>query len=208
MESIIFARLIHVVGFALGMGGAIGLDLLAMQLLSRPISQDDLRVTARLGWSVMAGFYLLLGSGATFLLIYALSDPAKLTNPKLLAKIVVVAVLAANALLVHRFVLPRIGRQIGRRLFEGCTPRERDAMLVVGAVSAVSWLTAMVLGAVRELNSTATFDVVLASYVAALSLAALVMLVGARLVPGGLLQVSEKASDVTSADEATLEGAR
>jgi hypothetical protein len=82
-------------------------------------------------------------------------------------------------------------------------------MLVVGAVSAVSWLTATVLGAVRELNSTAAFDVLIASYVAALSLAALVMLVGARLMPGGLLQAPEKAAEgLAGEDGGTFEAAR
>ena len=64
-------------------------------------------------------------------------------------------------------------------------------------------------GAVRELNSTAAFDVLITSYVAALSLAALVMLVGARMVPGGLLQAPEKASEgMAGEEEAAIEAAR
>ena len=183
MEVIIGARVVHILGFSIGMGGALALDFLALRWLTTPIGEDDLRLIAAVSRAVAFGFALLLGSGAVFLLAYAVATPAALGNPKLWAKLAVVAILALNARLVHRFVLPRVGRQLGRRLFEGVPRPERDAMLLVGAVSAVSWISATVLGTVRELNTVVPFAVLIVAYLAALSLAALSVLLAARVAP-------------------------
>ena len=197
MDPIIIARLAHVLGFSLGMGGALTLDILTVRFLTRAITEDDLRSLSGLGQAVLAGFALLIASGAAFLVLYAWNQPAMLTNPKLWAKLSVVGVLAINSFAVHRFVLPRVARQVGRRIFEGVPTRERDLMLLIGTISGVSWMAATVLGAVRELSFKVPFNELAFAYLGALAVACTGVLVLAHLrhTPWRGVPVADPASE-------------
>ena len=95
---------------------------------------------------------------------YGVFEPAKLQNPKIWAKIAIVAVLSINGLLVHYFVLPRIRSQVGKRLLDGLSPFDCSLVLLAGTVSVISWYVPLILGAIPQLNYVVPAEVILSSY--------------------------------------------
>lgn len=83
-----------------------------------------------------------------------------LDNPKLQAKITIVALLTLNGIVLHNYVLPRL-QQAGSllRLAFG----QRMLALFIGSVSGVSWLYAAMLGVGRPLSwKYSLFEILLA----------------------------------------------
>ena len=96
--------------------------------------------------------------------------PASIMNQKLWAKLVIVAILTLNALLLHGIVLPRVVSRVGQPLFETSFGWLSLISTLFGAVSAVSWTFAAYLGLARELNGHANLMPILGSYLIALLL--------------------------------------
>lgn len=157
-------RLVHFAGLVFGFGGAVFLDL----LLSR---YRHLAVTAELAdnveWIsrfVALGLVMLWVSGIGFLLLYQATAPEKLLNPKIWAKLTIVAILTVNGIAIHRHVLPFVRRQIGRPLFADIRPGTKAALICCGVISVISWTIPVVLGASPQLNFVVPCHVILAAY--------------------------------------------
>lgn len=160
-------RIIHFCGLVLGVGAATLLDLIiARFILMRGISYEHVYVVDFSSKVITIGLGLLWISGIGFLVHYAAFDPAKLQNPKIWAKVTIVAVLSINGLLVHYFVLPRIRNQVGKRLLDGLSPFDCSLVLLAGTVSAISWYVPLILGAIPQLNFVVPAEVILSSYAA------------------------------------------
>lgn len=158
-------RVVHFCGLVLGVGAATLLDLIiARFVLMRGISYEHVYVVDFSSKIVTIGLVLLWISGIGFLVHYGVFDPAKLQNPKIWAKIAIVAVLSINGLLVHYFVLPRIRAQVGKRLLDGLSSFECSLVLLAGTVSAISWYVPLLLGAIPQLNYVVPAEVILVSY--------------------------------------------
>ena len=158
-------RVVHFCGLVLGVGAATLLDLIiARFILIRGISSEHVHVIDFSSRIVTIGLVLLWISGIGFLIHYGISEPAKLQNPKIWAKIAIVAVLSVNGLLVHYFVLPRIRSQVGKRLLDGLSPSDCSLVLLAGTVSVISWYVPLILGAIPQLNYVVPAEVILSSY--------------------------------------------
>ena len=158
-------RVVHLCGLVLGVGSATLLDLIiARFILMRGISYEHVFVVDFSSKIVSVGLGLLWISGIGFLLHYGVFEPAKLQNPKIWAKIAIVAVLSVNGFLVHYFVLPRIRNQVGKRLLDGLSPLDCSLVLLAGTVSAISWYVPLILGAIPQLNYVVPAEVILSSY--------------------------------------------
>ncbi|MDF5890259.1 hypothetical protein P4A93_01250 [Pseudomonas syringae pv. syringae] len=116
--------------------------------------------------AVTIGLCLLWLSGLAFLALYAVESPEKFENPKLWAKIIVVLVLTLNGIIIHAFVLPEVLRDLSRPLLFGVSRVRATLFLASGAVSGVSWYTAFTLGIFRELNNSATFNLLIIMWLA------------------------------------------
>ncbi len=178
----------HLLGLVLGLGGVALLDLYLLRFIRgariAPADVDLVHFVSRL---VAAGLALLWASGVGFLLLDAAHGGTALADPKLHAKLLIVLVLTGNGLLLHARVLPLFARQVGRGLFEALTGRERALVIASGAVSAASWYTPFLLGAVRELNGAAPVSTFMAAYTALVLVAAFGSLIatqGARAAAG------------------------
>lgn len=106
-------------------------------------------------------------------MVYALESPQKLQNPKLWAKVTVVAVLTLNGLVIHALVLPGVLRDVGRPMLDGISGARTGVFLVSGAVSGVSWYMAFALGLMRELNGTVTYGLLIGLWIAGMVAASL-----------------------------------
>lgn len=178
-------RVIHFGGLVLGLGAATLLDLIiARFILLRGISSEHVYVVDFSSKVVTVGLGLLWVSGIGFLVHYGYFEPAKLQNPKVWAKIAIVAVLSVNGLLVHYFVLPRIRNQVGKRLLDGLSPSDCSLVLLTGTVSVISWYVPLLLGAVPQLNYVVPAEMILSGY-ALLLIAVNMVIHGAIVFFGG-----------------------
>ncbi|MDJ0972705.1 MAG: hypothetical protein QNJ06_22650 [Kiloniellales bacterium] len=166
--------LLHLLGLVLGVGTATLLDLfIARSLRSGRFSKEQFEFIRFASSFVFAGILLLWISGLSFLLYYYFESPTGLENPKVWAKISIVAILSLNGLYIHKQVLPELKRNAGFSIFHGTSKAKRSMMLVSGAVSVVSWYAPLVIGTAKELNFTVSAPAILIAYGVALALAIL-----------------------------------
>ena len=169
-------RFFHFIGLAMGLGGATLLDLMLLRFFIRGrITEDTYGVFAFASRVVDLGLRLLWATGLGFLFFYALTQPELLTNPKVHAKLVIVAILTINGFFIHQMILPSVRGQIGRSLFDGMSRLRRGVFVTSGAISAVSWYVPVALGAFPQLNFQVSAVALLTGYLALIALAATAM---------------------------------
>ena len=160
-------RLVHFAGIILGVGAATLLDMIILRfVITRLVEESHIKIIIFASHIITAGLALLWISGIGFLIDYWLFDPTKLPNPKLVAKIIIVAVLTLNAILVHYFALPQIKMQIGKYFLGGLSRFHCFLLILIGTISAISWYVPLILGIVPQFNNTIPAEVILASYAA------------------------------------------
>jgi len=161
----------HMLALALGLGAALLADWVVLRRLTFGIvSQKAAGQLDDLSHAVSAGLALIWVTGALLVADNALDAPASIMNQKLWAKLVIVTLLTLNAVLLHRMVLPRATSRIGQPLFETRFDRVSSVSVLLGAISAVSWMFAAYLGVARELNGKANLGPILGAYLAAVLL--------------------------------------
>lgn len=148
-------RIVHFIGLALGLGTATFLDLLMLRFMVRSKIRPTHVQAFNFGTKVVtAGLVMLWISGLGFLAYYSVLEPDKLANPKIWAKVSVVGVLTANAVYLHKMVLPMVEQQVSRPLFAGLGIQQRLLMLVGGATSITCWYVPVALGAIPQFNNS------------------------------------------------------
>lgn len=178
-----FLRLIHFAGLIIGFGGAVFLDLLLARYRQTTLTEELVSNIEWVSRFVALGLLLLWVSGIGFLLLYYVSEPGKLMNPKIWAKITIVAILSINGLAIHRLVLPFLRLRIGTQLMAGLRRRTKLALVGCGVVSSVSWSVPVVLGATPQLNFSVSCAAILAVYALVLAQAFLFALFVLRDTP-------------------------
>ena len=162
----------HVLSVVIGMGGAIITDFLCVRYcMDKKLSKFEIStikflshiITAALLSVVMFGFLVFLSNPSGYL-----------ASSKFLLKMTVVGVLVFNGVLLHRLVFPNIGR---RSVITAQRARPfRQFALTLGAISVVSWVSALILGMLSTLpvsyvtSLTIYFSVIVAAVIAALSI--------------------------------------
>lgn len=165
---------LHLVGLCFGLGGATMLDFWILRWMRwGSLPSEIARIFLFISKVVSVGIGLLWVSGLGFLMVYALESPEKLQNPKLWAKVTVVAVLTLNGLVIHALVLPGVLRDVGRPMLDGISGTRTGVFLVSGAVSGVSWYTAFALGLMRELNGSVAYGLLIGLWIAGMVAASL-----------------------------------
>jgi len=165
----------HLLGtcLALGMMAMTDLRLLARVtgygVVIEPPSTFELRV-------ITSALLLLLATGAMLIILGLHDNPNYVTgNEKLQAKLLLVALLCANALVLHLGVFHHLSRM---RPVAMWTSRQRDAVAVSVGLSNSMWLYCAFLGIARTWNQGMPMHLVLLIGLALFS----VMACGARLV--------------------------
>lgn len=144
---------IHLAGLCLGLGGVLVLDALLAKAVLRGVFYAHNRALVRvLSETTGVGLIILWASGLAFLALYWRDHPELLDNPKLYAKIVIVAALTLNGWLVERFCSPLIEGDLDGPVLVTFSAPMRLLGVFSGVFSAVSWYTAALLGVMRELN--------------------------------------------------------
>lgn len=136
--------IIHLLGVALGLGGAVLADLMFVKTMKDgTINKDEFSFLSMGGTVVWVGLSLLVISGAGMFFL----NPAQYAeSSKFLTKITVIGVLVVNAVIFHAVHIPKMKAQVGKRFAESRTfMKNSNLLLVSGVVSIVSWLSALVL---------------------------------------------------------------
>ncbi|MCY1343109.1 hypothetical protein D9M68_464650 [compost metagenome] len=157
-------RLVHFSGLVLGLGGAVFLDLMLSRYRRMIVSSELVEHVEWISRFIAAGLLLLWASGLGFLLLYQVTEPDKLLNPKIWAKVTIVSILTVNGFAIHRFVIPFIRRQIDSALLSEIRPATKTALIGCGVISIVSWSVPVILGAAPQLNFVVPCEIILGGY--------------------------------------------
>ncbi|MEK7568000.1 MAG: hypothetical protein AAB513_03725 [Patescibacteria group bacterium] len=127
MDWYTFLIILHIVGTALGVGGATFAEVNIIRALRDGVVSIEESELMRGTYMVLRfGLFLLVFSGFGFLLFYRLNGTTEmLYSPMLWAKLTIIGVLVLNVMLLH-------SRKI--------------SLLLGSAISITSWYTALILG--------------------------------------------------------------
>jgi hypothetical protein len=139
---------LHVFGAVIGAGGAFVSDGMFMtSIRDGRMSRTELRFLLLGSRYVWAGLFLLILSGIG---MFALAPAAYLASGKFLAKMTIVAVLTINGILFHRLHIPVLRGALDEPLQSSAVFMRRAPFIFIsGAVSMVSWASALVLGMLK-----------------------------------------------------------
>ncbi|HEX9664495.1 MAG TPA: hypothetical protein VGA49_01595 [Patescibacteria group bacterium] len=150
-----FLIISHLIGTALGVGGATASDFLFFKSIKdRQIDRTEfgfLKIVSNLVW---AGFLILVFSGFGFLLLYRLQLPALAPDSwqRFWAKMTVVMIIFLNGLVMHWKVFPLFEEHIDKKLITPDFIKKAPIVFTTGAISIISWYSGLILGAWRELT--------------------------------------------------------
>ncbi len=148
----------HIIGTVLGAGAATVTDYLVFKFAKdRKIDKDEFQILHTISDLVWTGLFLLLVSGIGFLALY-ITDLADVRSSysldKIWAKVTIIIILTANGFFIHRHVLPSLKRWRGKSLATPSFVKKSFSIFSPGAISGVSWYSALILGAWRGLDAS------------------------------------------------------
>ena len=159
---------VHLLGLVLGLGGALIIDVMIFHFLNNfKISTREAVIMHLLSQMIVLGLILLVVSGIALMFT---DLHTYLENPRFLMKLTAVGIVSLNGAVLNLYVAPKM---------ELISLREEDresnqalvkASFIVGAVSAISWLTVFFL-AMIEILETFSYVTLLVAYLILLAIA-------------------------------------
>lgn len=144
---------IHIIGVALGVGGATVSDFLFFKSAKDGKIENYefgfMKAASKIVW---AGFAVLVFSGIALFVLARLKllGPRVMYNPGIWAHIIAAAVILFNGLAMHWKVFPALESSLGVSFGRAeQILKNRKIIFTTGAVSIVSWYFALILGATR-----------------------------------------------------------
>ena len=153
----LFLTFFHILGVALGVGGATISDILFFKALKdKRISTDEFALLHTLGYVLWAGLTLLFLSGLGFVLSQLLTTGTStyLVSDWFWAKMTIVFILFCNALVMHWRVFPFMTDHLNQTLNYRAVRSHVILLACTGVVSIISWYSALTLGVTRGLDFT------------------------------------------------------
>lgn len=146
----------HIIGTALGVGGATASDFLFFKAIKdKKISSTEFDFLKTVSKVVWLGFLILVFSGFGLLIFYRLNFGASeiVFRPGFLAKMTVALAIFFNGLLMHWKVFPLLEANLGKALNQPPDFLKKVRwVFYTGAISIISWYSALILGAWRGLE--------------------------------------------------------
>jgi uncharacterized membrane protein len=143
--------IIHLFGFAIGVGGATVTDLFFFKFLKDyHISKWESKILHSVSELIWVGLAILVVSGIALYL----PEAARLNeSSKFLAKVIVVGIILINGIVLNLYISPKLFKiSFGKKHKhqKGELHYLRKAAFATGAISIVSWYTAFILGAISS----------------------------------------------------------
>lgn len=143
----------HAVGVAIGLGAATISDFFFFKFLKDfKISEFEAEVLSTLSQIIWFALAVLIVSG---LGLYLPNTQELISSPKFLAKIVVISVLIINGAILNLMVAPQLVKISFHQKHEHISGELRHIRKIafgLGAVSIISWYTALVLGMLKKVS--------------------------------------------------------
>ncbi len=155
MDISLFLTLFHIIGVAIGVGGATVSDVLFFRALKdKKISADELGLLHTLGMMLWVGLIILVASGLGFVMLqYVMSGTSSyLVSSWFQAKMTIIALLVTNACVMHWYVFPFMKSHLDITLTHKKVAPHFALLATTGVVSITSWYSALVLGVTRGLD--------------------------------------------------------
>ncbi len=144
----------HLFGVIIGAGGAFAGDLMFFNTVQdRKISKTEIRFLKLGSKMVWAGLFIIVVSG---FLIFLTDVDKYLLSDKFMAKMTIIAMLVLNGVIFHILHIPLLHRHSNNKSFSLSKEfgRRRTGLLLSGVVSMVSWLSAFILGSLKNVPYT------------------------------------------------------
>lgn len=183
MDIALLLTFFHIIGVAIGVGGATVSDVLFFRALKdKRISADELGLLHTLGMMLWVGLIILIASGLGFVTLqYMMSGTSSyIVSAWFQAKMTIIAILFTNAFVMHLYVFPFMKKHVGLTLTHAKVSPHFSLLAATGVVSIVSWYSALTLGVTRGLDFT--YGMIVNLY--------LVILVFGILVAYGLMSIA------------------
>lgn len=142
--------ILHLVGVVVGAGAAVFSAAMFTKVMYDGMVTEKEYEFLELGSMVVgAGLVLIVASGIG---LFSLDPERYLASSKFLIKMTVIGVLVVNGTLIHTLHMPIVKKHIGKRLAALAGFRTRSALMYAGgAVSMVSWMSALALGSLAAI---------------------------------------------------------
>jgi len=141
--------IVHILGVAIGAGGALTTDLLFFSASrDKKISDDEIRLIRTGSLATWIGVYILIVSG--FTLLY-LGNFALMAEPRFQAKLTLVIILVLNGAIFHFIHLPFIANTLSYAKRLPFTVKQRLCLLIAsGAISVTTWISIIIFAYAKE----------------------------------------------------------
>jgi hypothetical protein len=158
----------HLMGVALGAGGAFLSDsMFISSVKDNRFSKTEIRFLKLASKMVWIGIILLVLSG---IFIFFTDTEYYLASSKFLAKMSIVLIIILNGIAFHFWHLPLIHQHENIHFPTSNTfTNRRMWVLASGAISIISWLSALILGSLQKVN--ASYFEIMAMYIVLVFLA-------------------------------------
>ncbi|MCA9387842.1 MAG: hypothetical protein KC653_02240 [Candidatus Andersenbacteria bacterium] len=154
-------RAVHLLGVAIGLGGATITDILFVRMLrDRRVRSDEHALLKTLSGVIWVGVFLLASSG---LLLFSQNWEVLLESAKFVAKMSAFVVLIINGLILGLYISPALPKIQFSKKQDSTTELARKRMFafILGGVSASSWYTAFVMAFVPTRLAIPTWSLAL-----------------------------------------------
>lgn len=140
--------LLHLLGVTLGAGGSFMSDVIFISTTKDKILDiSELNILKKGSTVTWAGLFLLIISG---ILLYSLDPQGYLSSDKFILKMIIVGIIAINGAIFHFIHTPRLQKMVGKNLADSdFFKKQSRSMYYSGAISIVSWVSALILGGLR-----------------------------------------------------------
>lgn len=146
-----FVVALHLLGFALGVGGATITDTFFFKFLKDyHISKWEAKILHQVSQVIWVGLGILILSGIG---LYLPNMEALNMSTKFISKVIIVAIILLNGILLNMYISPKMINISFRKKHKhhpGELLRLRRAAFASGAVSIVSWYSAFLLGMLKS----------------------------------------------------------
>ncbi len=144
----------HAFAASLGIGAVVVADYLFLKFLTDyRVSRKEVTVLKNLSTIVWVSIFLLVSTG----IYLVVSNQQVLTSPKFLLKMIVVAVVIINGVVLNVFITPKLTKisfHASKIRNHDVPDATRKIAMASGAISIISWVTAFVLGSVHKIPVT------------------------------------------------------
>jgi hypothetical protein len=182
LETDMILTIAHVFGAILGAGGAFTSDgMFFSAVKDGKITKTEMRFLHVGSALVVAGLAVLIVSGS---FLFLLDTEKYLASTKFLAKVTIVAIIAANGVAFHFFHLPLLRKNLGVP-FRNSPAFKRVApyLLASGVVSTTSWISAVILGSLTQVPYS--YGTIMAIYLGVIAIG----VTGTVLMKGRMLKL-------------------